>query len=182
VITMSSEHDLEWNALLQEWLDGDLDLREQAQVTTHLQTCEACQQSVSELRALDDQLTEVTPSMALDDSFDARLFAQIDAQSEAQKLEARRRVQSQIQEELQALSRNWRRTLGTMLPGVLAGIAIALCASMYFDTAQWVRSFAAEGANEIAGVDASFIHLLLTSTIGAAIGYFIARWLTVTAE
>jgi hypothetical protein len=141
-------------------------------------SCESCRQRWRDLQILDTALKDVSPQLTLDETFDMRLFAEIDEASEAQRSQARARAQAEFQAEVHELSRNWRRTLTTILPSVLAGIAIALALAMYFDTAEWTQQLAAESAGEIKGVDASFIHLLLTSTIGAAIGYVVARWMT----
>jgi anti-sigma factor RsiW len=176
------EHDLEWNDRLQDWLDGESDERERALAESHVASCESCQQRLRELEGLDAALDDLAPRLTLDETFDARLFAKIDEASEAQRSQARTRAQAEFQAELYALSRNWRRTLTTILPSVLAGIAIALALAMYFDTAEWTQQFATESAGEIKGVDASFVHLLLTSMIGAAIGYVVARWMTAAEE
>jgi anti-sigma factor RsiW len=172
------EHDLEWNDRLQDWLDGESDERERALAESHVASCASCQQRWRDLQTLDAALKDVSPRLTLNDTFDALLLAKIDEASDAQRSQARARAQAEFQAEIHALSRNWRRTLTTILPSVLAGIAIALALAMYFDTAEWTQQFAAESAGEIQGVDASFIHLLLTSTIGAAIGYVVARWMT----
>lgn len=173
----SRDHDLEWNERLQDWLDGELDDREHGLTESHLRSCESCQQRLHDLEALDAALIEASPTLTLDASFDARLFERIDEASEVRRAEARARAQAQFQAEIHALSRNWRRTLTTILPSVLAGIAFALGLAMYLDTAEWTQRLAAEGAGEMKGVDASFIHLLFTATLGAAIGYVVARWI-----
>jgi anti-sigma factor RsiW len=172
------EHDAAWNDRLQDWLDGGLDTREHALIHSHLQNCARCQRTLDAFQTLDDQLKSSLASAILDHSFDTRLFAQIDAANDAQRIEARRRAQVQLQAEIQALSRNWKQSLLGILPSVLAGIAFTLALTLYFDTAEWLRAFAANGAGQIGGVDSSFIHLLLTSAMGAALGYSIARWLT----
>lgn len=174
------DHDAAWNDRLQEWLDGELETDEHALVRSHLESCAQCQQSLAALALLDGKLKTSIASTTLDHAFDARLFAQIDAVSDSQRIEARQRAQAQLQAELEALSRNWERTLLGLLPSLLAGIAFTLALTMYFDTAEWLRAFAANGAGQIGGVDSGFIHLLLTSAMAAAIGYGIARWLSPT--
>lgn len=176
------EHDLEWHDRLQDWLDGESDERARELTESHLASCESCRQRLQELQTLDAALINLSPPMALNETFDARLFAQIDAASEAQRLEARARAQAEFQAELHALSRNWRRSLTTILPSVLAGIAIAMALAMYFDTSEWTQQLATQSAGEMKGVDASFIRLLFTATIGAAIGYVVARWMTGAEE
>ena len=172
------EHDTAWNDRLQDWLDGGLEADEHALIQSHLDNCERCRRSLNPLQALDHQLGYTISSTQLDQSFDARLFAKIDAANDAERIAARERAQAQLQANIEALSRNWKRTLLGMLPSVLAGIAFTLALTLYFDTAQWLRAFAVDNAGEIAGMSPSFIHLLLTSAMGAAIGYGIARWLS----
>lgn len=172
------DHAAAWDDRLQDWLDGDLEAQEHALVQSHLESCAQCQQSLDALQRLERQLSSALTSTGLDHAFDTRLFAQIDAANDAQRIEARQRAQAELQAELQALARNWKQTLFRLLPSVLAGVAFTLALTMYFDTAQWLRAFAADGAGQIGGLDSSFVHLLLTSAMGAAIGYGIARWLS----
>jgi anti-sigma factor RsiW len=176
------EHDLDWNDQLQDWLDGELDSSARAQLDTHVASCASCQAKLRQFERLDDALQAATPPIALDSSFDARLFAQIDEADEARRAAAREQVQAEIQTELQLLARNWRRTLGAIIPGVIAGIALAFALAIYFDTADWARALADQSAGEIGRTNALFIHALLTSGIGAAIGYVVARWLTPMAR
>ena len=44
---------------------------------------------------------------------------------ESQRAEARRRLEQELQQNLQALARGWRRALLFIVPGVIAGIALA---------------------------------------------------------
>lgn len=171
------EHDLEWSERLQDWLDGELAPSEQAAFDAHLATCERCQTQLRKLESLDAALRTAAPPVSLDSSFDARLFAQIDEIDEARRAAARQRVQAEIQAELQVLARNWRRTLATIIPGIIAGIALAFAFASYFETADWVRALAERGAGEIGRANAMFIHALLTSAVGGAIGYAVARWM-----
>lgn len=176
------EHDLDWNDRLQDWLDGELDASEQAVLDTHVASCTRCQEKLRRFERLDEALRAATPPISLDNSFDARLFAQIDEADEARRAAARERVQAEIQTELQLLTRNWRQTLGTIIPGIIAGIALAFALAVYFDTAEWVRALADQSAGEIGRTNALFVHALLTSGVGAAIGYVVARWLTPMAR
>jgi anti-sigma factor RsiW len=172
------EHDLDWNERLQDWLDGELDSSEQAEFDTHVASCTRCREKLRQFERMDEALRAATPPISLDNSFDARLFAQIDEADGARRAAARERVQAEIQTELQLLTRNWRQTLGTIIPGIIAGIALAFAFTVYFDTADWVRALADESAGEIGRTNAMFVHALLTSGVGAAIGYVVARWLT----
>ena len=176
------DHDLEWNDCLQDGLDGELDPAEQASFDTHVASCPRCQTRLKRLESLDQALQNAAPPVSLDASFDARLFAKIDDVDETRRAAARERVQSEMQLELQLLARNWRRTLGVIVPGIIAGIALAFSLAAYFDTSELMRTLVAESASDVGSAGATFIHMLLTSMVGAAIGYTVARWLTPAAN
>lgn len=175
-------HDLEWNDRLQDWLDGDLAPDEATQVEAHVDTCDACQAQLAALKEMDQALIAAAPRLKLDESFDARLFAQISSEDEARRAAARERVQQELEAGLASLARDWRRTLAIVIPGVLAGIALAFGLAEYFGTAEWVQSLTARGAGEIGTLNASHLHAIATSAIGAATGYLVARWLANSAE
>jgi anti-sigma factor RsiW len=174
----TSNHDLDWNEQLQDWLDGELTHEERARVEAHIESCPSCQQQLAVLKSLDDALVHAAPRLSLDQDFDARLFAQIESDDEARRAAARERVRQELEQGLTKLTRDWRRTLATIIPSVLAGVAIAFGLAEYFDTAAWARSMMAESAGEIGAINAMHLHTILTSAIGAATGYVIARWLT----
>lgn len=178
----TSDHDLEWGERLQDWLDGDLAPEEQAQLEAHLDTCAECQSQLEALKAVDEALVAAAPRLKLDESFDARLFAEISSDDEARRAAARERVQKELEAGLTSLARDWRRTLAIIIPGVLAGIALAFGLAEYFGTADWVQSITARGAGEIGALNASYVHAIATSAIGAATGYLVAKWLANVAD
>ena len=67
-------------------------------------------------RQLDRSLRSAAPRLALDDAFDAKLFAQIDAIDDSKRAEARQRIEQELQQNLQALARGWRRALLFIVP------------------------------------------------------------------
>lgn len=176
------DHDLEWSERLQDWLDGDLAPDERAVVEAHADSCDTCREQLAALRALDDALAAAASHPSLDERFDARLFAHIASDDEARRAAAREQLQQEIEAGLAKLARDWRRTLGLIIPSVLAGIALAFGLATYFDTAEWVQSMTAQSSGEIGTLNAMHLHLLLTSAIGAATGYVIARWLSGATE
>jgi|HigsolmetaAR203D_1030402.scaffolds.fasta_scaffold00193_34 anti-sigma factor RsiW len=174
---MTHEHDIDWDGRLQDWLDGELAPDDAAAVAAHVDTCSSCREYAAALRALDTSLQSAVPKLALDERFDRHLLERIVADDEARRAAARARVQAQIEAELAEFGRNWRRRFLALIPSVLAGIAIAFACAMYFDTAEWVRSLLGTDS----GIDSlyvSYLHALMTSAVGAAIGYTVARWLT----
>ena len=105
----ASDHHLEWNDRLQDWLDGDLSAADEAALQAHMADCALCRARADELRELDFSLSTAAPRLALDAAFDARLFAQIDAIDDSKRAEARQRMERELQQNLQALARVFLR-------------------------------------------------------------------------
>ena len=177
-LSAGQEHHLEWNDRLQDWLDGETD----ASVETHLGSCGICQARLAELEQLDQALTAAAPKMSLDAAFDARIFAQIDGMDESKRIAARQRIEQELQENLRALSRGWRRTLAFVVPGVVAGVAIAFALATWFDDSGLVRTLAAENARAIGVHAPDLIRMTLTALFGATVGLVVARWLATVAD
>jgi anti-sigma factor RsiW len=178
----SAAHSPEWDDRLQDWLDGELDAAASAAFQAHLHGCADCQQAVEALERLDTALVQASPPLALNSAFDDRLFAQIDAIDDSKRVEARRRLELELQQQLQALSRNWRRTLAFVIPGVVAGIALAFTLTGWFDSSGMTNTLVAEGAAELGGGSADFLRIGLTAMIGATLGALVAPWLARLAE
>jgi anti-sigma factor RsiW len=172
------EHHLEWNDRLQDWLDGEPD----ASFEAHLAGCELCQAQLESLQALDQALQRELPALSPTESFDARLFEKIDAIDENQRLAAREQAERELRENLQALRRGWRRTLAFVIPGIIAGIAIAFAFTLWLDDSGVARTVALEGAHELGSNQAGTIQMALTALLGAGIGLAVARWLSTVAE
>jgi anti-sigma factor RsiW len=176
-----SDHTLEWNDRLQDWLDGDANPSEAAAVQQHMTDCEECRSVLSDLRALDASLRRAAPPIALDERFDARLFASIDTIDETQRIAARQRLERELQENLQALARSWRRTLMFVIPGVIGGIALAFALTGYFLSADAAQPFIAS-AETLSGGNTRVAEAALKALLGATIGVIVARWLAAAAE
>jgi anti-sigma factor RsiW len=171
-----SDHQLEWNDRLQDWLDGDFS-ESGAQFEQHLSTCEICQQQLAEMQTLESSLMSELPRPELDASFDARVFTQIDTMDEARRAAARQLAEEERRRNLEALGRSWRRSLAFVLPGILGGIALAFALAGYLDASDLTAKLAQQGASELGG-NANVIHYLLTAVLGAAFGGVMARWLS----
>jgi anti-sigma factor RsiW len=177
-----SEHSLEWNERLQDWLDGELNGADTAAFEAHLTACAQCQQSVEEFEQLDTALIEASPPLQLNAAFDARLFAQIDTIDDSKRAEARRRIEQEWQQQIHALSRGWRRTLAFVIPGVVAGIAIAFALASWLDSSGMTSTLVAQGAAELGGGATDFLRIGVTAIIGAALGMLVAPWLARLVE
>lgn len=171
------EHLLEWNDRLQDWLDGDVGDQEAATLGTHLAQCPLCSARLEELTELDRSLQAAAPRLSLDAAFDERLLAQIDSIDESKRAEARRRIEQELQQNLRELSRGWRRALAFVIPGVIAGIALAFALTAWMDDTGLTRTLAIEGAGQLGSGSSEQIQLALTTLLGAGLGLVVARWL-----
>ena len=180
--TAALEHQLAWNDRLQDWLDGDQSPAETAALQAHMADCAMCRARAAELQELDSKLRSAAPRLALDDSFDAKLFAQIDAIDDSQRAEARRRIEQELQQNLQALASGWRRALLFVVPGVIAGVALALGLAWWLADADLMRTLIAQSAAEFGSNNSGQVQLITMTMLGAGIGGVIARWLASVAE
>jgi anti-sigma factor RsiW len=180
-MTPEQEHSLFWNDRLQDWLDGDIELQDSGAFESHLARCERCQQQLAEFELLDGALRKAAPRIALTESFDARLFEQIDTIDEAQRTAARQRVEQELRENLRALSRSWRRTLAFVIPGIVAGIALALALAGSFLSSDVTQTLV-DNAENLSRSNSGLIDVALISVLGASIGAVVARWLASVAE
>ena len=179
---MSTPHDIEWNDRLQDWLDGDLDAADTAALQAHMADCADCRARADDLQALDRELRSAAPRMALDDSFDARIFAQLDEIDDTQRAAARRRLEQELQQNLQSLARGWRRALLFVVPGVIAGVALAFALAWWLDTGGVMRSLIVQSAAEFGTDNSGLVRLVVMTVLGAGMGGMIARWLASVVE
>ena len=180
-LSATSEHLLAWNDRLQDWLDGDLSAADSAALQAHMADCEMCRARADELRELDFNLASANPRLALDAAFDAKLLAQIGAIDDSKRAEARQRVEQELQQNLQALARGWRRALLFMVPGVVAGIALAFGLTSWLSDASVMQTLVTESAKLGEG-NSGLVHLAVTTVVGAGVGGMLARWLASVVE
>jgi anti-sigma factor RsiW len=180
--TAALEHQLAWNDRLQDWLDGDLSAADTAKLQAHMADCAMCRERAAELQELDRELSSAAPRLALDDSFDAKLFAQIDAIDDSQRAEARSRIEQELQQNLQALARGWRRALLFVIPGVIAGVALALGLAWWLADADLMHTLIVQSAAEFGSNNSGQVRLITMTLLGAGVGGVIARWLANVAE
>lgn len=181
-LTAAQEHHLAWNDRLQDWLDGDLGATDMAALETHMADCALCRARADELQELDSSLRSAAPRLALDTAFDARIFAQLDEIDDAKRAEARRRLEQELQQNLQTLARGWRRALLFILPGVVAGVALAFGLSWWLDDAGVMRTLIVQSAAEFGTDNSGQVRLIVMAVLGAGLGGVIARWLATVVE
>jgi anti-sigma factor RsiW len=183
MLTNEQQHQFDWNDRLQDWLDGDLSSTDAAAVEAHLAQCPLCPAQIEAFTALDTALSHASPHVSLAQSFDERLFAQIDAIDESKRAQARARLEQELQQNLSELSRGWRRALAFMIPGVVAGIALAFALTTWMDDTGLARTLALQGAGQLGGGhSADLIQLALTTLVGTGLGLVVARWLASVAD
>jgi len=178
---LPQHHSEEWDARLQDWLDGELNTADNALFEAHLAGCGTCQQSLEALERLDEALVEASPPLQLDQAFDQGLFAQIEAIDDNKRAEARRLAEQEWQQQLQTLSRNWKRTLAFVIPGVIAGIALAFAVTAWLDSSGITNNLIAQGTAELGG-SSDMIRVGITALIGTSLGLLVAPWLARLAE
>jgi anti-sigma factor RsiW len=176
------EHELAWNDRLQDWLDGDLDAAGEAALQAHMADCAMCRARADELQALDRSLRGAAPRMALDAAFDAKIFAQIEAIDDSKRAEARQRIEQELQQNLQALKQGWRRALLFIVPGVIAGVALAFALSWWLTDAGVMRALIVQSAAEFGTNNSGQVQLIATTLLGAGLGGLLARWLATVVE
>ena len=179
-MTPEQEHYLGWNDRLQDWLDGDASDADEVAVERHLGECAICQARLAALEALDAKLTAALPQTALDGSFDARIFAQIDAIDESQRAVARQRIEQELQDNLRRLSRGWRRALAFVVGGAAGSMALSFTLSAWLAEIGITRGLIAQ--SELGIVGANLLQTGLTAAVGAVLGLIVARWMTSVAE
>ncbi|HEX7012408.1 MAG TPA: zf-HC2 domain-containing protein [Steroidobacteraceae bacterium] len=180
--TPEQQHDLDWSEPLQDWLDGDLDAEALARFEAHLEGCAVCQERVAQFKELDAALEAAVPRLALDASFDERLFAKLDEADEAKRAEARRRAQQEFERGMSALARKWRLALGLVIPGAIAGIALAFAVTAWLGDSGLTYTLAAEGSERLGMSYFELLRIGLTAIVGAVLGGVVARWLTTVAD
>ena len=176
------EHELAWNERLQDWLDGDLNAADEAALQAHLADCAMCRARADELQALDESLQIASPRLALDDAFDAQLFAQIEAIDDSKRAAQRQHLEQELQQNLQALKRGWRRALLFVVPGVIAGVALAFALAVWLSDAGVMRTLIVQSAAEFGSNNSSQVQLIVMTLLGAGLGGTLARWLASVVE
>lgn len=189
---MNQDHDELWSDRLLDRVEGDLNAADAARFDAHRAGCAICRQQLHDLAQLDVSLRAALPPIALDESFDRRLFARIDAVDDSQRVAARQRAERDFRQNLQSLALGWKRTLAFVIPGVACGIALAFAVTGWFDgtgVTQAVAIESTQGVMSIGGMNAAFagdiaalMRLSLTAALGAGIGLLVARWLVTAAD
>lgn len=180
--SVAHEHELAWNDRLQDWLDGDLNAADAAGLQAHLADCAMCRARAEELQALDRSLRTATPRLALDEAFDAKIFAQIETIDDTKRAAARQRIEQELQQNLQALARGWRRAVWFIVPGVIGGVALAFALTWWLTDAGLMRALIMQSAAEFGSGNSSLVQPIVTALLGAAVGGLIARWFATALE
>jgi anti-sigma factor RsiW len=179
-MTDPSEHRLEWNDRLLDWLDGDVEAGEWTLIEAHLRECRICQAQLAEFRQLDGALRTAAPPMSLDATFDQRLYERIGAidaaAEEKRRAQARERIEQELQQNLHALSRGWRQALGIVIPAVIASVAIAFMLSVWLDHSGLTQQLVANAPKGLAQ-NSGLIHWVVIALLGTGIGLIVSRWL-----
>jgi hypothetical protein len=72
-----SQHLLEWDEKLWDWVDGAAGATLKVAIDQHLEHCACCRQRLAVLQELDRCLSTALPRPSLDSSFDQKLLSQL---------------------------------------------------------------------------------------------------------
>jgi putative effector of murein hydrolase len=107
---------------------------------------------------------------------------QLDEIDDTKRAEARRRLEQELQQNLHALARGWRRALLFVVPGVIAGVALAFALAYWLDTGGVMRTLIVQSAAEFGTDNSGQVRLIAMTVLGAGLGGLIARWLATVVE
>lgn len=176
------QHDAQWNDLLQDLIDGEIENADRVVLDSHVAGCHRCRAQLTKLKRVDHFLHAKLESPPLSVTFDQQAFARIHAMNEQTQERARRRMESELQENLQALARTWRRSLLSVIGGAIAGIALALAFLNWASEAPIAKSVVDAATNSVGQGYSNVIHVLITMLVGAAIGACVSRLMSATVD
>jgi anti-sigma factor RsiW len=175
-------HDVEWGQRLEEWRDGLASASEAVAVESHIAGCPICQGYLAELAQLDAALSSNLSVPSLSTDFDLKIWARVDANREIERALAKQRAQEELQQQLGLLRASWRRRLGSMIPGVLTGIALAFWLVSLISHSPAMASFAAALQQQLGATTAQLVQPIVTGLFGAAIGFAMSQWVVPSSE
>ena len=94
----------------------------------------------------------------------------------------RQRIEQELQQNLQALQRGWRRALLFIVPGVIAGVALAFALAWWLNDAGLMHTLIVQSAAEFGSNNSSQVQLIAMTLLGAGLGGTLARWLASVVE
>jgi len=182
----TAAHRQQWDDELQDWLDSDPQAAGTGPFAIHLRDCNLCPERLDQFQQLESTLRASTPSLSLDQAFDAQLLSRLQAVDLERQLAARRRIDEELLSGLTALSRSRRQTLTFVAPGMAAGGAVAFALATHFSAAGLspapLPHLVSQGAQVLTQGNPALLPSIVTALLGASIGGLIARWLAKSAS
>jgi anti-sigma factor RsiW len=72
-----TQHLMEWDPRLWDWVDGMAEPSRKAAVEQHLEYCGCCQQRLLTLQELNRRLSVALPRLSLEEDFDQKVLSQL---------------------------------------------------------------------------------------------------------
>jgi anti-sigma factor RsiW len=180
--TKQAPHGPDWSQRLEEWRDGLADAAESAAIETHLASCTECQDYLEALNQIDAALSTKLQVAALSADFDSKIWSRIDASNDIQRALAKQRAQEDLQQQLAALNAGWKRKVLLMIPGLVAGIALAVWVGSLLTGTGLMASFATMLQQSLGPSMGQLIQTLATGFLGGAIGLAMSQWVVPSSD
>jgi anti-sigma factor RsiW len=177
-----SPHGADWGQRLEEWRDGLASGADATAIETHVASCDECQDYLEALEQIDAALSSTLHISALSADFDLQLWSRIGSSDDIQRTLAKQRAQEQMQQELAALTRNWRRRVALMIPGLLAGIAIAFWFASLVNGSDAMTTFATLLQQKLGVSTGQLVQSIVTGLLGGAVGMAMSQWIVPTSD
>lgn len=177
-----SPHGADWGQRLDEWRDGLASAAEATAIETHVARCDECQDYLEALEDIDAALSSGVHVPALSADFDMKIWSRIGSSDDIQRTLAKQRAQEEMQQQLAALNVGWRRRVMLMIPGVLAGIALAVWFGSLISGSDAMRTFATMLQQNLGASAGQLIQTIATGLLGGALGLAMSQWIVPSSD
>ncbi|HEU4602288.1 MAG TPA: zf-HC2 domain-containing protein [Steroidobacteraceae bacterium] len=181
-IALPTQHEAEWGQRLEEWRDGLASAAEATAIESHLAGCAECREHLDALNAIDAALSSTLSVPLLSPEFDAALWSRVDSNDAIQRTLAKQRAQEQVEQQLAALDSMWRRALVLLIPGVLAGIALAFWFVSLIEQSSLLAPLVAAVREQLGAENARLAQAIGTALLGGAAGFAMSKWFAPRSE
>lgn len=175
-------HGGDWGQRLEEWRDGLASAADALAIETHVASCTECQDYLEALEHIDASLSSSLHVSALAADFDLKIWSRIDSSDEIHRALAKQRAQEELQQQVGALNASWRRRVLLMIPGILAGMALAFWFVSLVSESEPMATFATMLQQNLGQSAGQLVQGLVTAVLGATAGLAISQWIVPTSD
>ncbi|HEU4655581.1 MAG TPA: zf-HC2 domain-containing protein [Steroidobacteraceae bacterium] len=179
---LPTQHEAEWAQRLEEWREGLASATEATAIESHVAGCDECRDYLDALNHIDAALGSTLSAPLLSPGFDAALWARVDSNDAIQRTLAKQRAQEQMEQQLAALDSRWRRALVLLIPGVLAGIALAFWFVSLIEQSSLLAPLLAALQDQLGAQNGRLVQAVATGMLGGAAGFAMSKWFAPRSE